>query len=40
VAAIVAFAGAVLSFILIRQRDFLSSQPDGAAAPEAEVAAA
>jgi EmrB/QacA subfamily drug resistance transporter len=40
VAAIVAFAGAVLSFALIRQRDFLASGPGPAPAPEAEVAAA
>jgi EmrB/QacA subfamily drug resistance transporter len=40
VAAIVAFAGAVLSFVLIRQRDFLASQAGAAPAPEAEVAAA
>ena len=40
VGAIVAFAGAVLSFLLIRQRDFLASQAAGAPAAEAEVAAA
>jgi hypothetical protein len=34
VAAIVAFAGAVLSFVLIRGSDFVASQ--GAGAPEAE----
>ena len=34
VAAIVAFAGAVLSFVLIRGSDFVASQ--GAAPPEAE----
>jgi EmrB/QacA subfamily drug resistance transporter len=39
VAAIVAFAGAVLSFALIRQRDFIAS-PAGAPAPEAGAAAA
>jgi hypothetical protein len=37
VAAIVAFAGAVLSFALIRQRDFIAS---AAGAPEAGAAAA
>jgi predicted MFS family arabinose efflux permease len=40
VAALVAFAGAVLSFILIRQRDFVASQPAGAPAPEREAATA
>jgi EmrB/QacA subfamily drug resistance transporter len=40
VAALVAFAGAVLSFILIRQRDFIASGPAGAPAPEAETAPA
>jgi EmrB/QacA subfamily drug resistance transporter len=39
VAAIVAFAGAVLSFALIRQRDFIASAA-GAPAPEAGAAAA
>ncbi|MEN3285474.1 MAG: hypothetical protein V7607_6614 [Solirubrobacteraceae bacterium] len=44
IAAIVAFVGAVLSFALIRQSDFLVSQPAGARAPaagaEAEAEAA
>jgi EmrB/QacA subfamily drug resistance transporter len=40
VAALVAFAGAVLSFVLIRQRDYLSSGPTDAPAAEAETAAA
>jgi EmrB/QacA subfamily drug resistance transporter len=42
VAAIVAFAGAVLSFVLIRQRDFIASGPAVAqeGEPETEAAAA
>jgi hypothetical protein len=36
VAAITAFAGAVLSFALIRGRDFIASQGAGEAPPEAE----
>jgi len=40
VAAIVAFAGAVLSFVLIRQRDFIASGPPVAQEPEAETEAA
>jgi EmrB/QacA subfamily drug resistance transporter len=35
IAAIVAFAGSVLSFALIRQRDFIASQAGAAPAPEA-----
>jgi EmrB/QacA subfamily drug resistance transporter len=40
VAAIVAFAGAALSFALIRQRDFIASEAGDAPAPDAEVATA
>jgi hypothetical protein len=36
IAAIVAFVGAVLSFALIRQSDFLVSRAAGASAPAAE----
>ncbi len=40
VAAILAFAGAVLSFVLIRQRDFIASGPAVPAEPESETEAA
>jgi predicted MFS family arabinose efflux permease len=39
VGAIVAFAGAVLSFALIRQRDYIVSEPGAAAAPQAPAEA-
>lgn len=37
VAALVAFAGAVLSFLLIRQRDFVVSGPAGPPPSQAET---